>query len=95
MKLKWTRFALQDLKYLHDYIAEDNPSAAKRMVSRIKDAANNLRQHSHIGRVGRVPDSRELIIAGTPYIVVYYIEKGCIYIVSVIHTAMRWPESFP
>jgi toxin ParE1/3/4 len=45
MKLRWTRLALQDLRHLHAYIAEDNPSAAKRMVTRIQDATQRLRKH--------------------------------------------------
>jgi toxin ParE1/3/4 len=94
MTLTWTRMALQDLKHLYDYIADDNPDAARKMVSRIREAASRLRRNPRIGRVGRVPETRELVIAGTPYIVAYRIEGRKVQIVAVIHGAQRWPDSF-
>jgi plasmid stabilization system protein ParE len=37
MTLIWTRTALQDLKHLYDYIVDDNPDTARKMVSRIRE----------------------------------------------------------
>lgn len=94
MKLKWTRVALQDLRHLHEYIAEDDPSAANRMVTRIQDATQRLKIHPQMGRPGRVQGTRELAIAGSPYIVVYILGDSEIQIVAVIHSSMRWPDTF-
>ena len=94
MRLTWTRTAFQDLKHLHDYIADDNPDAARKIVSRIREAASHLRRNPRIGRAGRVPETRELVITGTPYIVAYRIEGQQVQIVAVIHGAQRWPDSF-
>lgn len=47
-----------------------------------------------MGRPGRVPDTRELVIAGTPYVMAYRIEGAQVHIVAVIHGARRWPEHF-
>ncbi len=94
MKLKWTRLSIQDMQHLYDYIAEDNPKAAKKMISRIGEAADKLKKYPHMGKAGRVTNTRELVIAATPYIVVYVINGQTIQIVSVIHGAMRWPDSF-
>ena len=66
MKLRWTRLALQDLRHLHEYIAEENPLAASRMVVRIQDATQRLTKHPQMGRPGRVQGTRELIIADHP-----------------------------
>jgi addiction module RelE/StbE family toxin len=95
MTLTWTRTALGDLKHLHDDIADDNPDAARKMVSRIREATSRLRRNPYIGRAGRVSGTRELVIAGTPYIVVYCIEGQQVQIVAVLHGAQRWPDSFP
>ncbi len=95
MKLKWTRLALQDMQHLHGYIAEDNPIAARQMVSRIFEAVQNLKKHPNMGRAGRCSGTRELILAQTPYIVVYALKENEIQIVAVIHVSMRWPESLP
>ncbi|MCH8029275.1 MAG: type II toxin-antitoxin system RelE/ParE family toxin [Candidatus Dadabacteria bacterium] len=94
MKLKWTRLALQDLRHLHEYIADDNPSAASRMVTRIQEATERLKNHPQMGRPGRVQGTRELVIAGSPYVVVYILGDTEIQIVAIIHSAMRWPDTF-
>lgn len=94
MKPRWTRRALEDLRHLHEYISQDNPSAADRMVSRIRESVERLGKHPHMGAGGRVELTRELVIAGTPYIVVYVEDRGRVQIVAVIHAAMRWPDSF-
>jgi len=94
MKLKWTRLALQDLRHLHEYIADDNPSAASRMVTRIQEATERLKNHPQMGRPGRVQGTRELVIAGSPYVVVYILGDSEIQIVAIIHSAMRWPDTF-
>ena len=93
MKLRWTPAALQDLRHLYEYIAEDNPSAASSMVNRIQEATQRLRKHPQMGRPGRVQGTRELIIAGSPYIVVYILSDSEIQIVAVIHSAVRWPDT--
>lgn len=94
MKLRWTRFALEDLRHLHEYIAEDNPHVAGRMIARIQEAALHLKRHPQMGRQGRVQGTRELVIAGTPYIVVYIPDGIEVQIVAVFHSAMRWPDNF-
>ena len=94
MKLRWTHFALEDLRHLHEYIAEDNPPAAGRMVARIQEAAEHLKRHPQMGRPGRSQGTRELVIAGTPYIVVYILDDIEIQIVAVFHSAVRCPDTF-
>jgi len=94
MKLKWTRLSLQDMQNLYEYIADDNIRAAKKIISRIREAADKLKIYPHMGKAGRVSNTRELVIAATPYIIVYIIDGESIQIVSVIHGARRWPDSF-
>jgi toxin ParE1/3/4 len=81
------------MQHLHDYIAEDNPKAAKKIISRIAEAADKLKIYPHMGKAGRVATTRELVIAATPYIIVYIIDNETIQIVSVIHGARLWPDS--
>ena len=49
-----------------------------------------------MGREGRVPGTRELIIPGTPLIVPYRLhdQDGRVEILTVLHAARRWPEWF-
>lgn len=93
MRIRWTRRADCDLDSVADYIADDNPQAAARVVLRIVEAVGYLSEHPHIGRPGRVPDTRELVVTGTPYVVPYRVRGGVLEILRVLHGSMRWPES--
>jgi toxin ParE1/3/4 len=94
MRVVWLRSALSDIDNIEHHIEQDDPPAARRMEQRIKDAVALLEHHPHIGRPGRVPETRELIVSGTPYIVPYAVTGMEIVILAVIHGARRWPESF-
>jgi len=94
MQIKWLPEAGQDLIGIRHYIAEDNPGAAVQVAKRILDTVNYLRNHPEIGRAGRVPSTRELIIPGLPYIVPYRMKGGAIEILGVLHTSMEWPKEF-
>lgn len=92
MQVKWTRKALDNLDSAVAFIAEDNPTAASDVASRILKAARRLSDQPGMGRPGRVAGTRELIIPGLPYILPYTEQVGTIFILRVMHTAMRWPK---
>jgi addiction module RelE/StbE family toxin len=80
---------------IHERIAADNPAAAARLVERIRTAVERLGAHPGIGRPGRVAGTRELVIAGTPYIVPYRVKDEVVQIITILHGAQRWPDRFP
>ncbi len=92
MKIKWLNLASQDLKYVEAYIAQENPTSAVQVVLRIIDAVELLADQPGIGRLGRVEGTRELVIAGTPFIVPYRKKGAYIEILRVYHQARKWPE---
>jgi toxin ParE1/3/4 len=95
MNIVWSPEAIQDLISLRAYIAEDSPAGARRIVLRIlHDVEYLLPENPHIGRPGRVPGTRELVIPRTPYIVPYRMQGESIQILRVYHGARRWPDSF-
>ena len=78
-KLLWTGPALGDLREICDYVSRDNPSAAKKLASSIREAVLRLQRHPHSGRV--VPELpalgyREVIVA--PYRIVYTIAENVV-----------------
>jgi toxin ParE1/3/4 len=77
-----------------EYIAQDRPMAARRMIERIEESVIRLKTHPDLGRPGRFPRTRELIIAGTPFIVPYRIQEDVVEILTVLHAARRWPDRF-
>lgn len=92
MRLRWSGAALTDLIALRLYIAEHNPRAAQRVALRIRDAADRLIAHPHVGRPGRVTGTRELIVR--PYITAYRVDQEEIEILRVLHHARDWPKQF-
>lgn len=94
MKTKWVRLALNDLLEIEKYISNDNPQAAKNVVSLIWEATKLLEDHPHIGRPGRVSGTRELVIPDTPFIIPYRVVSHEIQILRVIHGARKWPKKF-
>jgi toxin ParE1/3/4 len=95
MTIVWSPEAIQDLISLRAYIAEESPAGAWRVVLRIlHNVEHLLPDNPHIGRPGRVPGTRELVIARTPYIVPYRVLGEAIQILRVYHGARRWPDGF-
>jgi addiction module RelE/StbE family toxin len=92
VKLIWTTPALKNLSEAHDYIEIDNPGAAKRMATRIESAVNRLRMFPQIGRPSQRPKTRELVIAGTPFIAVYTVQEEQVFILAILHGARNWKE---
>ncbi len=61
-------------------------------MNRIKERVAELANNPHIGRPGRVPGTRELIISKTPYIVPYQVSGDTLQILRVYHGSRQWPE---
>jgi toxin ParE1/3/4 len=91
MPIKWLRTALRNLDHHASYIAKDNPGAARRAVERVRAAVGRLPQYPNMGRSGRIPGTRELIVGGTPWIIVYRVRADAVEIIRVLHGAQRWP----
>lgn len=93
MRLRWTKRAERDLNEIAQYIGQDSPAAAARVVLELIDQVESLLPaHPVIGRPGRVLGTRELVIGSLPYIVPYRVRDRTIEILRVLHTARRWPD---
>ena len=94
MRIRWTRPALADLEAIGDFIARDNPGAAERTVAAIGAFVDALRDHPNLGRPGRLIGTRELIVAGTPYVIPYRVVGDDVEVLAVFHGARRWRGAF-
>jgi len=94
VRVRWLRVALANLEEEADYIAEDNPAAADRLVQRIMRAVNLLAKNPAMGRPGRVSGTRELVVGDTPYIVPYRVRANAVEVLRVFHAARKWPAKF-
>jgi addiction module RelE/StbE family toxin len=92
MRVKWLRNAAKNLNDATEYIAEDNPKVAREFFIHTIESVNKLAQYPELGRAGRVPGTRELVILGYPYIVPYRIKDGNVEILRVFHTSRMRPK---
>ncbi len=91
MRPYWAPGAIEDLKQVRAYIARDNPRAATDIATKILAAVERLPEFPASGRPGRVPNTRELVVPGTPLVIPYTVTDRGIEIIAVLHGARRWP----
>ncbi len=89
VEIAWSRLALRRLREIHDYVARDKPEAAENLTTRILTIVEALSNYPHLGRVGVRHDIRELVVGGTPYIIVYRLQRSRIVINTVLHGVRR------
>ena len=67
MRVRWLRRALLNLDHEATYIAQDNPKAAAEFVVHLRDSALLLGEQPNLGRPGRIPGTRKLVVFNLPY----------------------------
>ena len=92
MKIIWSPLAIDKTTEIAEYIAQDNPSAARKWAEALFDKVQLLKSSPKSGRV--VPETnrtfiRELIYGN--YRVIYRIEKKQISILTVRHSKQILP----
>ncbi|MFT5520264.1 MAG: toxin ParE1/3/4 [Enterobacterales bacterium] len=89
MKVVWFKRAVWDLQSAKEYITEDNPLAAQQVVQRIKNKVTLLSEQPGIGRLGRVPNTKELVVDRTSFILPYRVRDNRIEVLRVLHSSRR------
>jgi toxin ParE1/3/4 len=89
--VQWTAVALDELYEAWGHIAQDNVEAADRIVERLQAASRQLSLFPKIGRAGRRARTRELVVAGTKYILIYRVARSGVEILRVRHGRRDWP----
>ncbi len=93
MRVFWTPRAKARLRQIHDYIAQDQPINATRVVDRITRRVEQLTEHPRSGRVVEYyqrDDLRELI--ESPYRIIYLVLSARIDILTVRDTRRVLPR---
>ena len=91
MKVVWSRRAIRHLVSLRQHIAKDSEANAASVASRILTAIDLLATQPDMGRPGRVLGTRELVIAGTPYILPYRVSRHHLELIAIFHGRQKWP----
>ncbi len=91
--VRWTRKALENLDQIAAYIAQDNPTRASSFIGEIREKTELLAAFPGLGRPGRVPGTRELVVHDN-YVVPYRVKDNVVQIIRVQHVARLWPKQF-
>ncbi len=94
MQVRWLRAALRNLDEEASYIAADDTIAAGLIAQRVLDAVSLLAEQPGLGRPGRVPGTRELVVPKTRYVVPYRVTGDAIEVLRVFHASRRLPGAW-
>ena len=86
MLIQWTRAALASVDEIAGFIAKDNPNRATSFVLELQAAVTQLQAHPGMGRAGRVPGTRELVLHKN-YIAIYRVRGDDVEILRLHHAA--------
>lgn len=89
MKLRWLKNALKSLRSVLQFIAAENPEATSKVVIRIERSVERLREYPLSGRTGTVAGTREIVVPGLPYLIVYHVTENEVQILRVFHTSRQ------
>ncbi|NDV25747.1 type II toxin-antitoxin system RelE/ParE family toxin [Desulfovibrio sp. JC010] len=90
-KIKWLERATRDLDSIYEYILQDDPKSARKVASAILKNVRILEKHPQIGRAGRVPGTRELIVLKGAYLVAYCCNEE-VEILRVLRHSQDWQD---
>lgn len=93
MKVQWLPEAIETRNAQIIYIAKDSAQAARLVSTRLRDQIRQLVHFPGLGRAGRRPGTRELVISRTPLVVVYRVRPKLarLEIIRVLHSSQQWP----
>jgi toxin ParE1/3/4 len=94
--IRWSEAAAEDVAGIHAHISRDDAATAEVVLKRIFAAAYGLETLPGRGRPGRVAGTRELLVPGLPYCLIYKTEQpSVIRIVRLLHARRAWPRQTP
>lgn len=95
MRIVWTKPAIRNLEDIREFLRERSGNYG-RVTDRVFGGIEKLTAFPYLGRPGRVRGTRELVIVGQPYVVVYGVIQDAkgealeIAIYHVYHTSQNW-----
>lgn len=95
MRLRYTDAAREDLRDIVRYGLAEGLGVATAIVNEIDQRLRTLATQPNSGRKGRIPGTREWVLAPLPFIVVYRLEPAQApteaHVINIVHGARQWP----
>lgn len=90
--LHYDQRALGDLEQIIAYGIEQGHTDPEGYARQLMQRIAGLQDHPKQGRAGRMAGTRELVLSGTPFIVVYTVQGAAVRVRRVLHGAIQWPS---
>lgn len=84
-EIRWTEPAIRDLSDIRTWIAADESLTAERVARSLTESVDKLQSLPFRGRPDRVAGTRELVLAGWPWIVVYEVTDETVTVLRVLY----------
>lgn len=92
MKVSWSKRFAQHLRLEYEFLRSRESANAALVRDRLIQAAASLAQFPDRGRAWRIAGSRELVVPGLPYVLIYRVKGDEVLIISLFHTSRNWPQ---
>jgi len=89
MQVIWEDDARNDFDFAIAFLEEQSSSAAQRIGGRILEAVALLERFPEIAQPSRHRGLRQLVVARTPYLVIYRVHDDRVEIRAVIHAMQK------
>ena len=90
MRVRLSQRSAYHLKEIRAFLVRESPEIAELVRLRVLDTIARLQKLPALGHVGRKDGTREMRVAGLPFVVVYRVDIGDrdeLVILAVFHTA--------
>ena len=92
MRIRWLGKAIQNLDAEAEFLAQDSPAAGAEMFAQVWAKVHALADFPALGRPGRVPGTRELIIERYQLLVPYRVLGDELHVLRVFHSRRKPPQ---
>lgn len=90
MKVFWTQTAVENLSAVYNYLAQNSPQYAARIVDRLTRRSEQIAKFPFSGRIVPEFETKQIreVIEGS-YRIIYYIKVEQIEVLAVIHGSQQ------
>jgi Plasmid stabilization system protein len=94
MQVEWLKTAAKNLEDAYVFLAKENPVVAGEFIKEVYRLTQLLLDSPALGRPGRVPGTKELVLPNYPYLIPYRIRGNQVQILRVFHTRQAPPKQW-
>ena len=91
MNVEWLESAEADFDAIIAWYLENFPEVTNTVAAGIWQTVSSLRSFASRGRPGLLEQTRELLVPGLPYLLVYVLRDDCVALLRILHQHQQWP----